>query len=208
MADRRTRIVALAVAVLAVVVGACGGPVRDRERDTAAEARRDRIAAARAASPIGMVGEDELDVLDAFLQWRAEWDRAAADAFAALEARRAGRAGAAVAEALDELDDEAGDLAALDRRGVDATIARWLDEITAGYERQAAAVRDLAEAERAGGAVESTRREVVAAYDATVAVELRLLREVAEWLNEDAPASRARLHDIADAIERETEPAR
>jgi len=197
-----------ALLAVGLLVVACGGPSRHREPDTAAEARRDRIAAARAASPIGVVGEDELDLLDAFLQRRAGWDDAAAAAYAALDARHEGGSDRAVAAALDALDDEARGLAALDRRWVDAAVAGWVDEIAAGYERQAAAARALARAEETGEGLDAARAEVVASYEATVAVELTLLREVAEWLNEAVPTSRQRLHDIADAIERETEPAR
>lgn len=203
MPHQRRGLRALAVVLVVMLLSACAGPRPDRARDTAAEARRDRIAAARAASPIGVVGDDELDLLDAFLQWRAEWDAAAAAVFAALDERRRGDVGAPVGPALDELADEAADLAALERRGVDATVAGWVDEIGAGYGRQVDAVAALARAEVDGTGLEAAQAEVRRAYGDTVAVELRLLREVAEWVNEDGPATR-RLTEIADAIERET----
>lgn len=188
----------LLVAVLMVGAG-CSVPGVERERDTAAEARRDRIAAARAESPLGFVGDDEMDLLDELLQWRAEWDEAYADAVAAISA------GAAedIADAVEELHDEAGDLAAIDVRGVDGTMADWVTDIARGYAAQAEAMDALAAA-----ADESSSRaaqaRLASAYDDTVAVELRLLREAAEWVNEDGPATRTRLHAIADAIERET----
>ncbi|HEX4868204.1 MAG TPA: hypothetical protein VFV32_11325 [Acidimicrobiales bacterium] len=190
----------------AALLGCSSGP--DRAADTADEARRDRIAAARAASPIGMVGDGELGLVDAFLQQRAAWDEAYDAAFTELTSTAPDAAGDLaphVTAALDDLHGVATALAALPTDGVDAAVAGWFASITAGYRDQAAAVGALAIATGEGRPTDDAFAEVTATYEATVTVELRLLREVAEWINEDGPVARARLDGIADAIERETE---
>lgn len=194
---RGARLLALLLALLAVTA-ACA-PSAERELDTAEEARRARILETRAASPIAVVGDDDLALLDALLLWRSRWDEAANDAFAALTSGDPEAADAAA----DRLEGLVAALAAIPTDGTDTAVRDWVATIVAGYEAQAAALRALGEVTAIGGDIPAAQAEVRAAYAETAQVEVTLLREVAEWVNEAGPRTRQRLHDIADAIERE-----
>lgn len=194
---RGARLLALLLALLAVTA-ACA-PSAERELDTAEEARRARILETRAASPIAVVGDDDLALLDALLLWRSRWDEAANDALAALTSGDPEAADAAA----DRLEGLVAALAAIPTDGTDTAVRDWVATIVAGYEAQAAALRALGEVTAIGGDIPAAQAEVRAAYAETAQVEATLLREVAEWVNEAGPRTRQRLHDIADAIERE-----
>ncbi len=185
------------LSLVLLAVSACSRGA-EREVDTAEEARRQRILEARAESPIGAVGDDDIALLDGFLLWRGRWDTAANEAFLSLSA-----SDPQTERALEALGALVEELQATRTDGVDETVRTWFAEIVSGYEEQAAALHDLADATASGQPGDEASAALQAAYERTAAVEVRLLREVADWIGESGTRARDRLHGIADAIEQE-----